>query len=233
MLFVSFGFYGYVFPYFIDPNTIQLNEILDWSIAFAATIAIVVVYEAMNFRLKTERDKQSRQLEFMATHDALTQLPNRVLFQDRIASAISRARRNNSQFALFTIDLDDFKAINDNYGHSVGDEVLRSIATRIRQALRDSDVVARLGGDEFSLLIEGVCGEKSIDVVIDKLMSEIGRSLAVAGEEFSIGASIGVALYPSNGTSEEDLLVFADNEMYICKQHRKHSQSEAVDTVKV
>ncbi len=179
LLFISLDFYGYQFPYFVDPAAVHLNEVLDWSIAFTATIAIVVVYELMNSKLKNERDEERRRLEFMATHDALTMLPNRVLFQDRLDSAISRARRNNCHFSVIYLDLDGFKPINDKHGHHTGDEVLRLVAQRLKQGLRESDVVARLGGDEFGILVEGINGQEAINVLLATIPSPLSGQFHV------------------------------------------------------
>lgn len=160
----------------------------------------------------------AERMQYKAMHDELTGLPNRTLNNDRINQAISRAERTNGSFAILLLDLNRFKDINDTLGHGVGDEVLKIVADRLELGIRDSDTVARIGGDEFCAIIEGVeC------VVAEKLAIKLANVLEptfqINGNNLQIGASIGIAVYPENGTSHELLIQHADVAMYEAKYH--------------
>jgi len=165
-----------------------------------------------------QRKQMEIELRHMAWHDALTNLPNRILFQDRFDMAIRRARRQKEKLALLYLDLNNFKEINDTFGHETGDSLLRETACRLLQCVRDTDTTGRRGGDEFTLLLTNISGPQDIEPVLKKIRSAIGRPFRIDGRDLTISASIGVAVYPDDGTEKEQLFRHADASMYSVKQ---------------
>jgi diguanylate cyclase (GGDEF)-like protein/PAS domain S-box-containing protein len=162
--------------------------------------------------------KQSEaELEFLAHHDPLTKLPNRLLLTSRLSQAIKRAKRENSKIAVLFLDLDRFKEINDTFGHSYGDEILTTVTTRFKIAMREKDTIARIGGDEFIILIEEMEDVSDIDQVLLKILNVFKDEIVVFQHSFKLSASIGVALYPDDGNNIEDLIKNADAAMYQAK----------------
>ncbi len=157
-------------------------------------------------------------LEFLAHHDPLTRLPNRVLLRDRLEHALSRVRREQGGLAVLFVDLDHFKQINDTLGHAVGDIVLCQAAEAMRELLRAGDTVARIGGDEFVLLIEGDINADSMAVVAQKLIERFARPFRVNGQDLRLSASIGISLFPQDGIDIDSLLGHADIAMYQAKE---------------
>jgi diguanylate cyclase (GGDEF)-like protein/PAS domain S-box-containing protein len=174
----------------------------------------------------SERKAHLDSLSWRATHDALTGLPNRTLFADRVSQAISEATRGGTGRALVMIDLDGFKGINDTYGHQAGDEVLRTVGDRLSKSLRASDTVARLGGDEFGVLLVGDVSGSGIQSIISKLSGKVGEPVVVGGDSVVLGLSVGVAMFPSDGATYADLAAVADREMYAAK--RGHHSVNAI-----
>ncbi len=166
-------------------------------------------------------------LVYQAHHDILTDLPNRFLLEDRVHQEISRAARNKTQLALYFLDLDRFKNINDSLGHSVGDQVLQQIGSRLRHCVRGEDTVARLGGDEFILLItdldNGGGALPTATAIAEKILREVAIPCAIENREIRISASIGIACYPADGKDMETLLRNADSAMYHAKENGSHS----------
>ncbi len=169
----------------------------------------------------TERGKFERSMEFHASHDSLTELPNRTLAMDRLVLAITQARRNRQKLAILFLDLNRFKAVNDTFGHAVGDQLLRSVTLRLAACLREGDTLSRFGGDEFTILLPVVRTREDVRAVADKLVHSLKEPFHIEGEEIcvSLGASIGIALYPEDGSSAEELTRRADVAMYKVK-HR-------------
>jgi diguanylate cyclase (GGDEF)-like protein/PAS domain S-box-containing protein len=164
------------------------------------------------------RIKQSAQrMEFLAHHDGLTGLPNRLLLQARLEHALQRARREGRQLALMFIDLDHFKIVNDQLGHAVGDQLLKSVATKMKGVCRAGDTLARLGGDEFVLMLEGVDNDEDVSRVGQALLAQYPICYSVPGGEISVTASIGIAYFPRDGADAEALLRSADAAMYVAK----------------
>ena len=174
-------------------------------------------YIAVMADISSIKKTQSR-LDFLAHHDALTELPNRLLFSDRLEHAIDRARRIGSQLALLFIDLDRFKTINDSLGHHVGDQLLIEASLRLRPLTRRSDTLARLGGDEFVVLMENDASHASAARLAETIVTTFKQPFSVAGSELHVGCSIGVALYPEDGTDATTLLKNADMAMYRAKE---------------
>ncbi|WP_041523965.1 putative bifunctional diguanylate cyclase/phosphodiesterase [Gilvimarinus agarilyticus] len=168
------------------------------------------------------REQQSR-LNYMAFHDALTSLPNRSLFYDRISHGVARSARAGSKLALMLLDVDRFKIVNDSLGHDAGDILLKTIANRLNEGVRDMDTVARLGGDEFVVVLEGVHDVEDVRFVANKLLVQIARPIEVSGHEISITASIGISVYPDDGDVTDELLKNADIAMYKAKEAGKNN----------
>jgi diguanylate cyclase (GGDEF)-like protein len=173
--------------------------------------------------------EQNERTSHAALHDALTGLPNRALFNDRLQVAISQAKRNGWAVAVMFIDLDHFKAINDSFGHATGDRILQAVALRLKAHTRADDTASRYGGDEFLYLANHVRDEGSIEFVAHKLIKEIQMPLTITVSEQNtfagnISASIGIAIFPKDGSSPDSLIRNADAAMYHAKQsHRRVS----------
>lgn len=176
-----------------------------------------------------ELSNANQHLRFLATHDNLTGLPNRVLFFDRLEQAIKKSRRQKRRFALFFIDLDDFKRINDSFGHTVGDQVLQTVAGVLDHAVRDSDTVARLAGDEFIIILDDVRDISDIEAIARKIIEAVSQPIDVPHETVIMTVSIGISLFPEHGEDAENLLRKADAAMYRVKngaQNGYHLHSE-------
>ncbi|GMR08260.1 MAG: hypothetical protein BMS9Abin26_1265 [Gammaproteobacteria bacterium] len=171
----------------------------------------------------TERLQVQERLKFMAHHDALTGLPNRVLFTDRLEHALDKTSRQDSFIAVMFLDMDRFKIINDTLGHDAGDEALCVIARRISECVRNEDTVARLGGDEFAILLEGVSRARDSAPIARKILNSLSSSLTIEGHELFITTSIGISLYPTDGNDSRTLLKHADIAMYRAKEEGRNS----------
>ena len=172
---------------------------------------------AVQVAVAMQRLELERRLVHVATHDELTGLPNRVLHRQRLEQAIAGARRHDRHVALLLIDLDGFKPVNDRHGHAAGDAVLRQVAHRLRTGLRAEDTVARIGGDEFVVLIEHPVTREHVTHVAAKLDRALREPYAVLGNDVTLGASIGVALFPDDADAAERLLKVADEAMFAVK----------------
>ena len=166
----------------------------------------------------TERTYAEEQIKHLAYHDALTGLPNRLLFKDRLTVALSHAQRDRSRLAVLFLDLDRFKVINDSLGHNVGDQLLQAVAARVHACVRESDTVARLGGDEFTLLLPALARSEDAAVVAQKILEAIRYPFHIEGREFFTTTSIGISLYPEDGTDAATLIKNADTAMYQAKE---------------
>ncbi len=166
----------------------------------------------------SERKRAEEQVKHLAFHDPLTNLPNRLLFNDRLTLAVAQAHRHNQRLAVLFLDLDRFKTINDSLGHSVGDELLRQVAERIQEYVREGDTVARLGGDEFTLLVPGITAEEDAAKIARKICEAIHDPFWIDGRELFVTTSVGVSVYPSDGHDSESLVRNADSAMYRAKE---------------
>ncbi|MBF0255444.1 MAG: EAL domain-containing protein, partial [Gammaproteobacteria bacterium] len=162
-----------------------------------------------------------RRAEYLSTHDTLTGMPNRSLFQDRLRQALAQARRHKHRVALLFIDLDNFKTINDTLGHDVGDELLKQASERLRDAVRDVDTVARLGGDEFTAILVD-CDEENAGNVANRIVDELAASFSIHQHQLFVSASIGVAFYPEDGKDSANLIKAADASMYRAKENGRN-----------
>ena len=166
---------------------------------------------------ETERAEDQQKLSYLARYDPLTGLINRFLFSDRLQSAIARARRDESLVALMFLDLDDFKAVNDHYGHATGDALLKQVAKRIVAAVRETDSVARIGGDEFTVILESGSRLEDAGQVAGKILDSVAEPYIVGNRELRVTTSIGIAMYPLDGDTSQALLRDADIAMYSAK----------------
>ncbi len=166
----------------------------------------------------TKAKKADSLIEYQANYDALTGLANRTLFRDRLANALAAARRTSTKLAVVFIDLDNFKSVNDNLGHDVGDEVLVEAARRIRSCVREVDTVARYSGDEFIVVIRDVFTESSVWRIVDNIVATVAQSYAVGTHQVYCGASVGIAFFPDDATDGDTLIIKADQAMYEVKK---------------
>jgi len=170
-----------------------------------------------------ELQASMEEIQYLATHDTLTGLPNRSMFSQLLNYAIKTAQRYQRQFAVLFIDLDRFKIINDTLGHDAGDQLLQEIATRLKQSLRAVDVVARMGGDEFVILIEEVSDSNQVATVAHKILTSVIKPITLMGQESRITASIGISMYPKDAEDEQTLMKNADIAMYLGKEEGKNN----------
>ncbi|OGA31861.1 MAG: hypothetical protein A3G80_10580 [Betaproteobacteria bacterium RIFCSPLOWO2_12_FULL_62_13b] len=167
----------------------------------------------------TEQKQAEERIQHVAHHDSLTGLPNRLLFNDRLGQAISLAKRDARQFALFYLDLDRFKPVNDTLGHDAGDQLLKIVAARIREQVRESDTVARVGGDEFTAILRDITNRQDVAAVAEKIIAALVAPFRLENhpQAVEIGTSIGIAVYPSDAQDHETLIKMADAAMYRAK----------------
>jgi diguanylate cyclase len=185
--------------------------------------AIDAHFAARNARLALELQGANDQLRSIALHDKLTGLPNRFLLEDRLRQAALHADRSGKNFSLMFVDLDDFKPVNDTYGHAVGDELLKQAAHRLKECLRRHDTVARTGGDEFVLVLEDVESAKAASLVGEKILEKLALPISVGAHTLEISCSIGISMYPSDGNDIATLTANADVAMYQAKKSGKHA----------
>ncbi|VAW81763.1 diguanylate cyclase/phosphodiesterase (GGDEF & EAL domains) with PAS/PAC sensor(s) [hydrothermal vent metagenome] len=171
----------------------------------------------------TERMENEKRLSFMAHHDALTELPNRTLFMDRLDQALAHARRYSRKVSVLFIDLDRFKNINDTLGHDAGDQMLTQLADRLGENIRQDDTVARLGGDEFAILLNDIEAEQDVSLLAKMILLNLEQPFEVSGRELFITASIGICLFPGDGEDSGTLLKNADVAMYKAKDLGKNN----------
>ncbi len=193
---------------FFAPEALEPNERLLETMADIGTLLGRVI----------ERRRAEDKIKYLAYHDALTGLPNRALFQDRISVALAQAHRNNGALAIISLDLDRFKLINDTSGHMAGDRALKATAQRLTNLVREGDTVARFGGDEFMLLLPGVARAEDGAKLAEDILFAFRRPLQFEGGEFSTTASLGVTIYPDDGTEAKALINNADAAMYRAKE---------------
>lgn len=186
--------------------------------AFTEKDKQLLSFVAKHIHNALERMQTRSELEFLALHDPLTQLPNRLLFSDRVKHAIAKSKRENTQsLAVFFLDLDRFKQVNDTHGHHVGDQLLIDVAKRIASCLRETDTLCRLGGDEFAILLENVTQQSIIERIANNIIQNVQQPICIDGIKIAISTSIGVASFDQQDLVENTLLVRADEAMYQAK----------------
>ena len=181
-----------------------------------------VSFALENFARVDEKAEADQRIEYLASHDSLTDLPNRDMFNGMLRRTIDAAERYHRQFAVLFIDLDRFKIINDSLGHDAGDMLLVEIGGRLRRALRSSDVVARLGGDEFVVILEEASERNEVERIAGELLSVLSQPMQLSGHECHTTASIGIAMYPADGADMQTLTKNADMAMYLAKEDGKN-----------
>jgi diguanylate cyclase (GGDEF)-like protein len=202
---------------------IDEEKVLQFGGFFLVLFLFVIIW---NRRLQSEiklRRAMEEQMKYMATHDELTKLPNRVLLRDRLNYAISAHARHKEQLALLFIDLDGFKDVNDTYGHDVGDELLCQMGKRLDDSVRKSDTAARFGGDEFIVLLTSLHNKEEVEQICIKLLELIKEPFTLSRCTVVVGASVGIAMYPNDGESDTELMKVADTLMYKVKAAGKNN----------
>jgi len=187
-------------------------------ICVVISVAAIAIAAGSIFWSHRTRNRYASQVERLAFYDALTGLPNRLLFMDRAAIAFAQAKRSGQSVAVVFLDIDRFKIVNDSYGHAAGDAVLRSVANRLHDHVREGDTVARIGGDEFTLLMPGIRQADDVVAIVSKLLDVIHIPLTNVNREILVTASMGIAMYANDGLDAETLLKNADAAMYRVKQ---------------
>ena len=220
----------------ITRSQVDYNKELMWlllalGVVVSIVIAITVIYwlnreiERRNL-IETELEERvksrTQRLAHIATHDTLTSLPNRTLFNAQLEQAIKRSHRQKNFTSLFFMDLDRFKQINDQYGHDVGDKVLIEACRRISGTIRNEDIFARIGGDEFTLILGNLANQSAVLPIADKIIAAINQPFEFAGEQLHLGISIGISFYPVDGETMDILITRADNAMYKAKRAGKN-----------
>jgi diguanylate cyclase (GGDEF)-like protein/PAS domain S-box-containing protein len=165
----------------------------------------------------TQDRMRARRIMHQATHDALTDLPNRILFADRLSQYIGHADRNEEKLAVVFLDLDGFKQVNDTFGHHIGDNLLQSVAERLKNCVREGDSLARLAGDEFTMVVSGRSAEQGVNILADKVIRELTAPFNIAGNHIKIGTSLGISIFPDDGDTVSELMEKADAAMYQAK----------------
>ena len=195
------------------------ERLKDGSILWHGFMEDITDRKTIEFELK----EQKNILDHQAHHDALTGLPNRVLFNDRLKKAIQTAKRKKTKMALLFIDLDHFKEINDSLGHDVGDEILKAVSRRLKEVVRDEDTIARLGGDEFTVTLEELSQTQAASLIANKLLEVLSKPMNVNGNILYVSSSIGISIYPDDGGSTQNLLKYADSAMYKAKAEGRNN----------
>ena len=172
-----------------------------------------------------ERKQTEARLYHLALHDALTGLPNRTLFNDRVDTALRQARRSGEHLAVLYLDLNEFKFINDAYGHKMGDLLLREVAQRLTRCVRESDTIGRMGGDEFTVLLTNINNAEEVDRIVEKIAAEFTTPFELENQTLAISVSIGSAVYPQHGEEREQLIRQADATMFVAKRDRNQAQT--------
>jgi diguanylate cyclase (GGDEF)-like protein len=175
-------------------------------------------------------EEQMERSTYLSLHDDLTGLPNRRLFEDRLLSALARARRTGTRVAMLSIDLDHFKVVNDSFGHHAGDEFLRVVAQRFAKRIRSTDTCARLGGDEFIVIADQVAGREDAEDLASDLLATLAEPIRLRGEDVTACASIGIALFPDDGEDAESLRTASDGALYVMKRKNRRVERLANDS---
>jgi diguanylate cyclase (GGDEF)-like protein len=196
---------------------VTVQALVEIGALLVVAVGAAVAWRRHQARLR-QADEVQQQLYHLAHHDILTDLPNRNLFSDRLEQALARSRRDEEAVAVHFIDIDDFKKVNDSYGHDVGDDLIRQLAERLRQSVRETDTVSRWGGDEFVIVQGGLKNREGVQILVRKIIKAAEKPVVLAGVEYQPQVSVGTALFPDDTDDADVLLNFADAAMYEAKQ---------------
>lgn len=200
-------------------SKVPLHDAHGKSIGVLGTYTDISQLRNAESELKIQKDN----LEHQAHHDALTGLPNRLLFNDRLEQSIERCKRYNKKLALLFIDLDRFKEINDSLGHRIGDEILKAVSERLQKIIRHEDTMSRFGGDEFTIIIEGLNQVQDVSFLAQKIIEVLTKPIVIEDNVLYVTSSIGISLYPDDGSLAQNLLKYADSAMYKAKDEGRNN----------
>lgn len=209
---------GIVFLQIIKPENHSAGMTTAYAALALSVVTVILVYAEMNKRLRTSLQASNIELAHLSAHDQLTGLPNRRFYDKRVTQALHRAAERNELMGLLFIDLNDFKQINDTYGHGAGDKLLVTVAQRLQSSLRETDLIARMGGDEFAVVLEDIRSTDELTRIAHKLSQAVEQPVSVRQLELKFGASIGLAIFPIDGRQKQELEEQADKAMYYAKQ---------------
>lgn len=214
-------------PHFESTANPALNRAFVLATTYLVVILALVIYGRMNALLRAQRKAERLKLQSLANEDTLTGIANARHFRQRLEQACARVDRHGGQLAVLYLDFNNFKQINDEFGHATGDEVLRLVAQRLRQGLRREDTVARLGGDEFAVLVDSVLDDQQIPRLIERIRQIVADPVDIDGLRHTIGASVGQALYPTDVADRRAVVEFADRDMYRAKLENRAKKPSA------
>jgi diguanylate cyclase (GGDEF)-like protein len=208
----------------------RIKQALNWVLIMGAILLVLIVgtlffgyRRAVSlYELAANSKSEADKFTHVAYHDALTLLPNRRFFNERIQMTLEHSKKHGQVFALFYLDLDGFKYLNDHYGHEAGDEALRHIAMQLKLILRDTDFLARLGGDEFAIIVQVDAAQEALERLAQRIIDQVGQPFLVGDKLCLLGVSIGIASYPKNESDVEKLTSAADDAMYQAKRAGKN-----------
>lgn len=192
------------------------------TLIFLSILSVLIYQNKKREKLLEHMVNSTSVLTALANHDALTSLPNRRALEDRMEQALKAANRSQEIVAVLFLDLDYFKTVNDTHGHVIGDQLLKNVAKRLTQLLREEDTVARIGGDEFIILLPKLKDEQHVIATAEKILKELAKPFNIADEVLQVGVSIGIALYPQHGDNTHDMIKCADDAMYVAKRHGRN-----------
>ena len=211
---------GVEFQQIIKPQNYNVAITLAYTGMGVAVSSIIMIYAEMNKSLRNSLKQTNRELDFLSFHDDLTGLHNRRAYADRMGRSLDRAATLSQPLGLIIFDLDDFKTINDTWGHAVGDSVLADLGERLRTELRETDFAARLGGDEFAVILENVGSLDEVTTIAEKVVAIVAQPAIIRRHQHTVRASCGVALFPEHGSTRKALEEKADRAMYLAKDAR-------------
>lgn len=212
---------GMQFEQIIAPQNYNVAITLAYGGMGLGVVSIIMAYAEMNMQLRNTLKKANEELGYLSSHDDLTGLYNRRAYDERMARALERAVEQRQPLGLIMFDLDEFKAINDTYGHGVGDKLLTELGKRLRQHVRETDLIARLGGDEFAIVLENVHNLDEVQMIAEKVAATVRMPVALRKQSLALRASCGIALFPDHGSSQKQIEEQADVAMYQAKQAGK------------
>lgn len=222
-----FDVFGVVLPNFESRSSPAFNRTLVLVTTYVIVILALVVYGRVNALLRAQRNAERLKLQGLANEDTLTGIANTRHFRQRLDQACAKIDRHGGRLAVLYLDFNDFKQINDEFGHTMGDQVLRHIAQRLRLALRREDTVARLGGDEFAILVDTVSDDQQIPRLIERVRQIVAEPVDVDGLRHTISTSVGRALYPTDVADKRAIIEVADRDMYRAKLEKRSKKPSA------